>query len=1286
MATPTDPTDGTAIVTVLFADLVESTAVAERVGDDAADTLRHLAFQAISDEVVAAGGQVVKTLGDGAMATFGSALGALRAAIGIRSALSAHREKSRDLPRVRIGISSGEAAREGNDWFGHPVVEAARLCGGGDQDEILVAEVTRSLVGSRGTQRFGPSRLLRLKGIGAVLAVPLLEPSHPARATGPWVREPELSPLAPPGVLATGSSSETGPLRPARLEVFLLGEGHVRLGSSEVRALASHRLQSLLAYLVLHSDEAVPRHRLASMFWPDSIEAQARTNLRQALRHIRRAIPDPDRYLQVSNVSVQWRSTADVAVDLIEFETAARHGLDNTDTPALERAANAYGGDLLVDCGADWLRPERERLRTLMGDVMRRLIDDASERGDVPSAIAHGEHLLRVDPLDEAVHRRLMQLHLRTGDRVRALRAYHACVSVLDRDLGVVPAAETVRLYELVVGATGEVDSASSIVVEPAVAEPALMGRDLELEQLMGNWRAAAAGRGRVVVVGGEPGIGKSRLLEEFSAWCVSHGVPQVRARAYQAEGNVPYGPVIDVLRSDVLRSSLRRLDDVWRSEIGRLLPELADAPPVVAAVMTDESARHRLFESIARVVVQSDRPLVWSLDDLQWCDPETLDLLEFIVRYATKTSSPLLVVATARTEELANQPRVRSLVARLHALDVLAQLSLTSLQPDQAAALAGQLLGPAATEPLIRRLVVDSEGNPLFLVEMARSRRAQPGASIDDGAVPLPPRLQAVIAARLDELPRPARELAAVAAVVGRAFSIDVLTGLVPDDDVVTALDELWRRGIVRDLGADSYDFSHDKIREVAYLTIGPARRRVLHAAVASALEAANASDLDAVAAQLAAHLERAGRADAAIRYYQRAVAVAAHVYAHRDVIALCRSALALVAGQPPGQDRDDAELSFLDSLGVAVLPGMDFRDRSMYERANRLRAQRGLAPDPSTLRLSANAAITHRDFLHARRLGETLLERGEHDGDAVLITEGNYLIGVTSFWLGNLHNSARHLRSALAAYQPDHNVVHLQRFGQDPRTVCLIRLALTQLLLGYDGESSSLCDDALDTAEATGHQYTQSYARVFAAWYLSEAGDAARAGTIAESLAPVVSTSSLAAVGHPMFTAWADVLLGDRGEGLRRLRHALDVSRAAAAALMEPIILLMLAAGHALAGDPAAGLDAASQARTVALREMPVHIPEASRLTGELLLANGAPFAEAIVPLQEAVDTAARQGNVVHELRARTSLLRALRTHDRPAAAAAESGLADVCRGLTSTSRLAELAAAREALGSER
>src|SRR5436305_7424207 len=258
-----------------------------------------------------------------------------------------------------------------------------------------------------------------------------------------------------------------------------------------------------------------------------------------------------------------------------------------------------------------------------------------------------------------------------------------------------------------------------------------------------------------------------------------------------------------------------------------------------------------RLFEALARAMLGTHGPLLLLLDDLQWCDRETLAWVHYLLRFDPQAR--LLIVGTLRAEELTNEHPLQSLLATLRREGQLTQISLERLTAAEAATLAAQLDGRELDAEVATRLYQDTEGNALFVVETVRlglealeERGRQVSSSAEpkeQGAVQqtrLPPTIQAVITARLEQLSAQARELVSVAAVIGRAFSFEVLTAASGwnDEAVVEALDELGERRIIREQGTDGYDFSHDKLREGAYSALSRARRRLLHRRVADAMK----------------------------------------------------------------------------------------------------------------------------------------------------------------------------------------------------------------------------------------------------------------------------------------------------------------------------------------------------------------------------------------------------------------------------------------------------------------
>ncbi len=699
------------------------------------------------------------------------------------------------------------------------------------------------------------------------------------------------------------------------LSVSMLGGMRLRHDDAPVTGVDTPRLQSLLAYMVLHKGERLSRAHLAFAFWPGTTESQARTNLRNLLHYLRNALPDAASYLNASVQSLEWRTDAPLSLDVDELEVAladaaraAAAGDSAAVREALERGVSLYQGDLLPSCYDDWIVPRREDLRQAYLSALERLVHLLERQGDYRVAIGYARRLLQHDPLDEATYRLLMRLHALDGDRAGALRVYHTCTTALQRELDVQPDAATREAYERLLGA----ESRPALSAGIATAFSPLVGREREWARLLRIWRGVSDGGGpHAVMLRGEAGIGKTRLAEDLLQWATRQGIPGCQARCFAAEGELAYAPVAAWLRGRTLGA----LEDAWLVEVSRLVPELLASRPDLSRpdALTEAWQRERLFEALSRAVLCLGQPLLLTIDDLQWCDRDSLEWLRFLFRFAG--SARLLVIGTYRPEEIGDSHPLRPL---LQALYRDAQVTETDLGPlDQAATreLASRVAGAEISARAAQWIFGETEGNPLFVIETVRAGSPHHGEMASVGAAlppvadslpaaNLPPTVRSVLEARLAQLTPASRGLAGLAAAIGREFHFALLAAVSGRDEesLVRELDELWRRRIVREHGEDAYDFCHDKLREVAYGSLSAARRRRLHASVARALEALHAADLSPVSRQVALHYERAALPGRAIPYYLRAAEAARAVFAKEDAIALLRRGLALVGNGAPG------------------------------------------------------------------------------------------------------------------------------------------------------------------------------------------------------------------------------------------------------------------------------------------------------------------------------------------------------------------------------------------------
>ncbi|MBL7497624.1 AAA family ATPase [Frankia sp. CNm7] len=941
------------------------------------------------------------------------------------------------------------------------------------------------------------------------------------------------------------------------LEVRLLGAFEVRSGGTPV-AMSSLRAQSLLAYLALRGGAPQRREQVAYLLWPDSAEQQARTNLRHVLHTLRASVPDPDRHVRTT---ARTLSLHEFSADLTAFDAAlARSGGDGADEVApLRLAADLYGGDLLDGWYDEWLIGEREQYRQRVLAALARLVPLLEARGELDAATGYAERARELDRLAEAPYRWLMRLYDARGDRARAVNVYHECVARLEDELGVSPSAKTLASYEALLpeGDTRPRTSGAATFV----------GRQPQRRLLTELWRDAGAGVPHLVVVTGEAGIGKTRLLEEFRHWAGQRGAPTASARSYEAEGALAYAPVVAWLRELGVARWRGRLTPAQLAALTALLPELSAQQAPAQQAPAEPGSRLRLFEAAAAALRAGVGPVLLVADDLHAADAPTLQFLHYLMR--ADPPAPLLVAATARLVETEAGHPLRGLLTGLTALERCTELALGRLDRVETAMLAHRLghdLGHADAD----RLHAETEGSPLFVVEALRA-----GWHAGEPRV-LTPKVQAVLEARLLPLTDGARELIGVAAAAGSSVSVDVLARIHPrgEHEVARDLDELWRRQLLLTSGGDRYDFSHGKLREVAYRLMSPARRRRAHALLARALQDVHADRLDAVAGQIAVHLYQAGSREEAVDWYQRAAQAAQLLYADADAADLLRRAWEILRSAPESRGRDERELALLTALPGPLSAARGYASahlRTALDRAFVLAARLGVEPGAPLLRARAMAVLSRGEFDAALEYGGQLRALGEDDD--VLAVEGDFVRGVAAAWRNEAALARDHLRAAVARYRTRNRSAHLLAYGQDPQVLCLVRLAHVHFCLGDAAEARRLRHRSIELARAVNHPFTLAGALLFAALLDLDLADVAALRERVDELTamrPRVEAPPIRLVTDAM-GGYLAVLDGAAGPGLKAIDGALaDPARDTAPGVPAMLLRIRLAATRA------AGLDA--------------------------------------------------------------------------------------------------------------
>ena len=690
------------------------------------------------------------------------------------------------------------------------------------------------------------------------------------------------------------------------LTIQLLGGFNLTRNGEPIVGLTKPRGKALLAYLLLHHETPQERAHLAYTFWPETSDRQARTNLRRELHQLRQTDPLFQALIESDGQSVQWQMPADATLDVTEFTRLLDAAATATETTAqithYQAAIELYHGDLLPGLYDEWLLAKREELNQTFLQALETVTTLLVDERDYATAITLTQRLLHHDPLYEASYAQLMELYAHQNDRARALHTYHTCVTVLERELGVPPSDEIETLYQRL----HQAEDGHTPRAAATTTSTRLVGRKTEWQTLLQSWRRAGKGHAQMLLIEGEAGIGKTRLGEELLEWVHRQGIMTARTRSYAAEGALAYAPVIEWLRSPTLQPAIVKLDTPWRTELARLLPELltefSDLPH--PEPLTERWQRQRLFEALARAITVDNQPKLLLIDDLQWCDQETLEWLRFLLRFAP--AAPLLVLGTVRTEEVEDDHPLHALTRELQSNAQLTTIELAPLSANETTELAAQVTAETVDEENADRLFTASEGNPLFVVEMARAGFWEENPADEPslianphfpGANQLPPKVYAVIQHRLAQLSPVARPLADLAAVMGRGFTYAELVAASNGDEemIVNGLDELWQRKVIREQGANAYDFSHDRIRETAYAALSPLRRKLFHQRIVQMLKIVYHTTTDTVSGELAFHCEQAGLIEDAVTWYQRAGHQSSGIQAFHDAVGYQRSAIAL-------------------------------------------------------------------------------------------------------------------------------------------------------------------------------------------------------------------------------------------------------------------------------------------------------------------------------------------------------------------------------------------------------
>lgn len=703
------------------------------------------------------------------------------------------------------------------------------------------------------------------------------------------------------------------------LQVHLLGGFAARIDGKPTQGFESQKVRALLAYLACHRSQPLGRTSLAALLWGDRPDTSARRNLRQALHNLRTVIAEhcePAEVLVSTSDQVRLHPQLDCAVDCEAFEEAHRLGvrLGGPDLHRLRVAARLYIGEFLPSFFLQhcpefetWLITMQERLREAAIETFSTLAESHLGRGEFHLGIQFARRLLAIEPMSEGAHRTLMRLYSLSGRTSKALELYERLSSLLQEELGVEPLQETIALYESIVEARMATPERPESTRTAAMPILPLTGRANAHVLLREAWEAVVEKRGRLTVISGEMGIGKTRLARSFVDGASSQRFSLVLRGQAHSSGPViglrPFAEMIAGAFSELLPDTqedlISRLSPRACADLVRIGPELPEAVPALRASKPSKAAptlATSLIELFTLLIEELEMepeatPVILLLDDLQWCDSATLDLV--VDLRAKSAASPLWILATTTSDGGLEQALVRRGEASSSPAESIDRVALERLSLEEVQEIATSLLGAQELGDFGDVLYEWSDGLPTFVAEAVNWLRDLGILEPTEGGLwyltlapeelAAPPQdLHELVRHRIELLPASARRAISTAAVVGDVFEAEFLRLAADEDPSVMSLClqrllerwlirhspggwsragreadiEIWERGKRQ----GDFEFVNESIRTAVLGSINPIRRQALFGIVGDVLADRRTERAESVAERLAHYYSTAG------------------------------------------------------------------------------------------------------------------------------------------------------------------------------------------------------------------------------------------------------------------------------------------------------------------------------------------------------------------------------------------------------------------------------------------
>jgi class 3 adenylate cyclase/predicted ATPase len=859
-----------------------------------------------------------------------------------------------------------------------------------------------------------------------------------------------------------------------------------------------------------------------------------------------------------------------------------------------------------------------------------------------------------------------------SADTYHLIQGYFECQALGVQALRGV--AEPLNVYRVLQesGARGRLDVAHATGLTP------LVGRESEVTLLLERWEQAKAGHGQVILLSGDAGIGKSRLVQMLKEHVAHEPHTRWECRSAEYYQNTALFPLVDLFQR-LLRFQAEETPNEKLAKLEQMLSQyrlpLEESVQLFAPLfslplpedrypplnLSLQRHRQKTLETIVAILLEQaeQHPVLFIVEDLHWTDPTTLELLNLVIEQIPTTS--MLMFLTCRPTFQPSWSH-RSYLSEV-TVHRLSQLQIERMITQVAG---GKTLPHAVMQQIVER----TDGVPLFVEELTKAILESGHLKDVNGHYELvgslstfaiPATLQDSLMARLDRLVT-AKAVAQYAAVIGRQFSYELLQVVSQVDEVrlqhelgrLVEAEIVYQRGVPPQA---TYVFKHALIQDAAYASLLKSTRQHYHQRIALVLEAQFPETAEAHPELLAHHYTEAGLTEKAVPYWHHAGQSAIKRSAHVEALAHLRQGLALLETLPETPQRLQREVDMLIALGTSLLAVKGYAAAEVGETYTHARQLCEHLEEPyqlfPVLRGLWTYYFTRTELQTAHALGEQLLSLAQQVQDAAMLMESHRALGTTLLWLGAVAAAHTHFTQGIALYDAQQHRAYAFLYGDDAGVICRTFGARALWYLGYPDQGLARSDEAVILAQQIAHPFSLSHALTGAASF----HQFRREGRATQERAE--ATISLAtAQGFPLWLVvgsllrgWALAQQGQAQEGIAQIEQGLRAYRATGAEIARPYYLALLAEAYGIMGQPEAGLAVLTEALTlVDTTGERWYEPELYRLKGVLLLQQSSGNStEAETCFQHAISIAQSQQAKSWELRAATSFARLWQQHGK-------------------------------------